>query len=87
TDSTDEPSESVSPSSSAEPTASASDEPSKSTEAKDPKKDEPKQDSPKKDEPLAETGTGSVPLIAVGGALALIGAAVLLLRRSARRHG
>lgn len=87
TDSTDEPSESASPSSSAEPTASASDEPSKSTEAKDPKKDEPKQDAPKKEEPLAETGAGSVPLIAAGGALALIGAAVLLLRRSARRHG
>ncbi|NAZ17682.1 trypsin-like serine protease [Glutamicibacter soli] len=79
---TEEPAEQASPPADQEPSASASDEPSKSTEAKEPKKDEPK-----KDEPLAETGAGSVPLIAAGGALALIGAAVLLLHRSARRHG
>ncbi|MGO4296866.1 S1 family peptidase [Glutamicibacter sp. MCAF14] len=54
------------------------DEPTKSTTPKE---------TPKKDDPLADTGANSVPLIAAGGAMALAGAAFLLFRRSARRHG
>ncbi|MEG1444613.1 LPXTG cell wall anchor domain-containing protein, partial [Glutamicibacter sp.] len=59
---------------------------------KDQKDDEPSKsatpkETPKKDDPLADTGSNSVPLIAAGGAMALAGAAFLLFRRNARRHG
>ncbi|MGP4967497.1 LPXTG cell wall anchor domain-containing protein, partial [Glutamicibacter ardleyensis] len=77
----EKPSESAKPT--VKPTETESDEP---TEA--PKNDDqtPTQ-SPKQDEdPLADTGSSSVPLIAAGGALALVGAMFLLFRRGNRRH-
>ncbi|UTM47468.1 S1 family peptidase [Glutamicibacter mysorens] len=95
-DESEEPSES-SPSTS--PSEDESDEPSTSPSASEdeeqseaPKDDEPSKsatpkETPKKEDPLADTGSSSVPLIAAGGAMALAGAAFLLFRRSARRHG
>ena len=83
----EQPTEEPTKSESEKPTASADDDqPTKSSEAKAPQKEEPKQ-NPKKDDQLADTGANSLPLFAAGGALALTGAAFLLFRRSARRHG
>lgn len=92
-----EPTESTSPSPSEDETEELSASPSateddKSEAPKDQKDDEPTKsttpkETPKKDDPLADTGANSVPLIAAGGAMALAGAAFLLFRRSARRHG
>ncbi|MGO2030673.1 MAG: trypsin-like serine protease [Glutamicibacter ardleyensis] len=80
------PTESEKPSESAKPTVkpteTESDEP---TEA--PKNDDQTPSkSPEKKDPLADTGSSSVPLIAAGGALALVGALFLLFRRGNRRH-
>lgn len=76
-DSDEKPSESASSSVATGGATSTSDAPSRSTE----------NDVPTSSEPLAETGARSVPLIAAGCALALIGVAVLLTRRGTRRHG
>ncbi|TFH57366.1 trypsin-like serine protease [Glutamicibacter arilaitensis] len=94
---TAEPSESTSPSPSEDETEKPSTSPSateddKSEAPKDQKDDEPTKsvtpkENPKDDDALADTGSNSVPLIAAGGAMALAGAAFLLFRRSARRHG
>ena len=98
-DPTDEPTEEPSESTSPSPSEDESDEPSTSPSASEdekqseaPKDDEPSKsatpkETPKKEDPLADTGSSSVPLIAAGGAMALAGAAFLLFRRSARRHG
>ncbi|QIV88406.1 LPXTG cell wall anchor domain-containing protein [Glutamicibacter mishrai] len=77
---TEEPSESASETeeSSEAPQDDESDEPTKSATPKE---------TPKKDDPLADTGSSSAPLIAAGGALALVGAMFLLFRRGNRRHG
>ncbi|ALQ30923.1 hypothetical protein AA310_07545 [Arthrobacter sp. YC-RL1] len=88
TPTTPEPTDTATPSessgSSQDPSESASASATASTSAS---ATEPTKDEPKRDDTLADTGVGSMPLIIAGGALALIGAAVLLLRRSARRHG
>ena len=93
---TEEPSESAKPSESKDPSEKPSESkdsteaPSKSDDSNnkdDSKKEQPKQEAPKKDDPLADTGANTVPMIAAGAALALTGAAFLLFRRSARRHG
>ncbi|WP_170947779.1 LPXTG cell wall anchor domain-containing protein, partial [Glutamicibacter sp. BW77] len=77
---TEKPSESAKPT--VKPTETESDEP---TEA--PKNDDQTPSkSPEKKDPLADTGSSSVPLIAAGGALALVGALFLLFRRGNRRH-
>ncbi len=76
------PTESATPTESAKPTETESDEP---TEA--PKNDDQTPSkSPEKKDPLADTGASTVPLIAAGGALALVGALFLLFRRGNRRH-
>ena len=93
---TEQPSESAKPSESKDPSEKPSESkdsteaPSKSDDSNnkdDSKKEQPKQEAPKKDDPLADTGANTVPMIAAGAALALTGAAFLLFRRSARRHG
>jgi len=73
-----EPSESETEESSDAPKGDESDEPTKSATPKE---------TPKKDDPLADTGSSSAPLIAAGGALALVGVMFLLFRRGNRRHG
>ncbi|WP_334121610.1 LPXTG cell wall anchor domain-containing protein [Glutamicibacter sp.] len=91
---TEEPTESATPTETKTPTTEPSEsETEKSSEApKDDKSDEPSKSStpketPKKKDPLADTGSSSAPLIAAGGALALVGAMFLLFRRGNRRHG
>ncbi|MGP9781809.1 trypsin-like serine protease [Glutamicibacter sp. AOP12-B1-11] len=74
---TEEPTESAKPT----PTEDDSEEP---TEA--PKDDQTPTKSPEQKDPLADTGSSTVPLIAAGGALALVGAMFLLFRRGNRRH-
>ncbi|WP_404291050.1 S1 family peptidase [Glutamicibacter arilaitensis] len=75
---TEKPTESAKPT----PTKDDSEEP---TEA--PKNDDQTPTkSPEQKDPLADTGTSTVPLIAAGGALALVGAMFLLFRRGNRRH-
>ncbi|MDR4532925.1 S1 family peptidase [Glutamicibacter sp. PS] len=84
---TEEPSKSDEPT--ATPTESEKPTPTEEpTKSEQPSKSEaPKKEQPKKDDPLAETGSSAAPLVAAGGALALIGALFLMLRRGTRRHG
>ncbi|UTT41172.1 S1 family peptidase [Glutamicibacter mishrai] len=90
---TEEPTESATPTESTPTTDPSESKTEESSEApKDDKSDEPTKsatpkETPKKKDPLADTGSSSAPLIAAGGALALVGAMFLLFRRGNRRHG
>ncbi|UYQ78914.1 LPXTG cell wall anchor domain-containing protein [Glutamicibacter sp. JL.03c] len=89
---TEEPSKTPTEEPSKTPTEEPSETEDSSEAPQDDKSDEPTKsatpkETPKNDDPLADTGSSSAPLIAVGGALALVGAMFLLFRRGNRRHG
>ncbi|KUM32089.1 hypothetical protein AQ436_03010 [Arthrobacter sp. EpRS66] len=93
---TEEPSETPTATPTEETSKTPTEEPSQTEESseapQDDESDEPTnsatpKETPKKDDPLADTGSSSAPLIAAGGALALVGAMFLLFRRGNRRHG
>ncbi|GAA0190204.1 hypothetical protein GCM10009526_08570 [Glutamicibacter creatinolyticus] len=84
---TEEPTESPSESDEATQSPSPSQSLTKDSSEEPTKSESPKQTEQPEKDPLADTGSTSMPVLAIAGGLGLTGALLLLLRRSKRRHG